>query len=163
MATAQTVFVSHKKEDAGAAQRVANRLQHNGLGVYLDLVDTSLAGDGPALGEYIRRKLGECTQLMAVVSAATQQSWWVPWEIGVATEKSQLITAFLTQDVTTPGYLQKWPYLRTESDIDLYARFSVLAHAEIMAKARPGAPILESYRAAAATDFHRTLKRALGQ
>lgn len=163
MATGPTVFVSHKNEDAAVARRVSDRLKLRGLATYLDTIDPVLGKDGPELGDYLRAKLGECSQLLAVVSPATQGSWWVPWEIGVATEKSYFIATFLTQPVTTPTYLQKWPYLRTDQDLDVYADVSKRAHQEIVAKSQATGRILESMRASAATDFHRVLKKALGQ
>lgn len=155
--------MSHRRDDAAVAKSVADRLKLRGLGVYLDVVDPILVKDGPDLGEYLRARLGECSQLLAVVSAATQGSWWVPWEIGVATEKTYRIATFMTQDVSTPGYLQKWPYLRTAEDLDVYAELSKRSEAEILAKAQVPGRVLESLRASAVSDFHRTLKRALRQ
>lgn len=163
MATTITVFVSHKQEDARLALGIGERLKVNGLGYYLDVVDQQLTKDGPDLGDYLRRKLGECDQLLAVVSGATKFSWWVPWEIGVATEKNYRIATFLKEDIDTPGYLQKWPYLRNAQHIDEYARLSKVVQAEVLAKAQIPGRILESERSAGARDFHRLLKRSLGQ
>ncbi|MGY4350263.1 hypothetical protein ACVWXM_006756 [Bradyrhizobium sp. GM7.3] len=69
-------FISHKKEDAEQAA-----FKGNGLFVYLDVIDIQLGKTGPDLADYIRGQLDQCTQLLAVISARTQASWWVPWEI----------------------------------------------------------------------------------
>lgn len=159
---ALTVFVSHKSEDAYPAKHVAQQLASHGIGSYLDVADETLVGDGPELGDYLRRRLAECQQLLAVVSAVTQHSWWVPWEIGVATERNYRIATFLTQDVRTPSYLQKWPYLRNDRDIALYAQTCKEFEADLVAKSQTGR-ILESLRASTARDFHKVLKRRLGQ
>jgi hypothetical protein len=83
------VFVSHQKADSEIALAVAARLRvHHQIDSYLDVIDTNLALSGESLGEYLRAEMGKCTQLIAVVSASTKISWWVPWEIGIATEKN---------------------------------------------------------------------------
>lgn len=49
-------------------------------------------------------------------------SWWVPWEIGIATEKDHPIATFAKDDTTLPEYLRKWPYLKNQNDLDVYAK-----------------------------------------
>lgn len=115
------VFVSHKKEDAEQAASVAAHLSARGLGVYLDVIDAQLTKSGPDLADYIRAQLDQCTQLLAVISARTQASWWVPWEIGVATEKGRFLASFVSGTASVPEFLLKWPYLRTSADLDKYA------------------------------------------
>jgi hypothetical protein len=157
------VFVSHKREDAQIAGQVAARLQFNGLDTYLDVIDDALAKDGPELADHIRARMSSCTQLLAVVTRATQQSWWVPWEIGVATEKGHFLASFVAQQIDLPSYLVKWPYLRTITDVDLYAQESKRAESRL-AKSLHTRDFAEgTTRAAAARDFHRVLKSALRQ
>lgn len=161
MAEEVVVFISHRGEDGAVAKSIANHLASKGLGVYLDVIDLALVKDGPELGDYLKARLGECSQLLAVISAATKGSWWVPWEIGVATERNYRIATFLTEGVPTPGYLQKWPYLRTRQDLDKYVVES--KHAQVQVLAKSGGVITKRTRAEVARDFHRSLKRALGQ
>src|SRR6266851_8187582 len=116
------VFISHKKEDAEQAAAVAAHLTAGGLSVYLDVIDGQLGKSGPDLADYIRAQLDNCTQLLAVISAQTQASWWVPWEIGVATEKERFLASFVSGNATVPEYLAKWPYLRTRADLDKYVQ-----------------------------------------
>jgi hypothetical protein len=103
------VFISHKKEDAEQAAAVAAHLTADGLSVYLDVIDGQLGKSGPDLADYIRAQLDNCTQLLAVISSQTQASWWVPWEIGVATEKERFLASFVSGNATVPEYLAKWP------------------------------------------------------
>ena len=37
--------------------------------------------------DHIRENLNTCTDIIVVMSEATKESWWVPFEIGMATEK----------------------------------------------------------------------------
>lgn len=87
------VFVSHKSEDSRAATAVAARLKANEVEVYLDSFDPD-AKDGPDLADYLRDKMRLCHGLMAVVSEKTIQSWWVPWEIGMATERDMPLATY---------------------------------------------------------------------
>lgn len=159
------VFVSHKKEDSDSATLVAARLRSNGLEVYLDVIDNALKKDGEDLADYIRTQMSDCNQLMAVVSYSTKGSWWVPWEIGVATEKSFLISTYAVDNTTLPDYLEKWPYLKSMSDIDTYAKHVKSAKSEAESKrVRKGyIDLTQSEQAVVAKSFHKGLKQALGQ
>jgi len=63
------VFISHQKNDAPLAERVAMRIRMNGIDTYLDTVDDALLKDGPDLADHLLRKMSECQQLIAVVAA----------------------------------------------------------------------------------------------
>jgi hypothetical protein len=115
-----TVFISHKQEDAAPARAVSQRLIANGIATYLDLFDPD-AKDGPELADYLREKLGLCQGLMAVVTNQTITSWWVPWEIGVASERDMPMATFSYDRANVPSYLRKWPYLTQLDQIDAYA------------------------------------------
>jgi len=154
------VFVSHKAEDFGIASLISARLKQSGSDVYLDVIDpdTSTAND---LTEHIRGRLGECSDLMAVISHRTQASWWVPWEIGVATEKDYPLATFAADNCIVPEYLKRWPYLRTMTEVDLY----------VQVRKQANQTINERYSYKSASDrkpffvkqFHASLKQVLGQ
>ena len=156
------VFLSHKNEDSEIASRIAHRLRtHHHVNCYLDVFDPHASKTGDDLGDYLRRVLQECTELMAVVSQTTKESWWVPWEIGVAQEKERPITTFAGGQCVLPTYLKKWPYLKTVSELDVYIR---------VAKETRRVVDRDRYSKTAATlqasytrNFHHNLKRALGQ
>ena len=155
------VFISHKNEDAVLAGQIAKYLGGNGLDVYLDVIDAQLSKSGPDLADYIRAQLAKCTQLLAVISPNTQTSWWVPWEIGVATEKERFLASYISGGAAVPEFLQKWPYLRSESDLATYVKES--KQTEFLVEDR----VQKGHRATARADgfreFHRVLKAALRQ
>lgn len=103
----------------------------------------------------------KCTQLLAVISAQTQASWWVPWEIGVATEKERFLASFVSGNATVPEFLQKWPYLRTRADLDAYVRESKRAELLVENRVQKGDRL--TARAQGFRSFHTSLKASLGQ
>jgi len=154
------VFVSHKQEDNVAATRVAGRLRANQVDVYLDVVDTSKSR-GEDLAEYLRKQLAQCTHLVAVVSEATKASWWVPWEIGVATERRCPLATFAAGRCELPEYLRKWPYLVSDADIDTFVRVSLATDRLVEHEVR--GKLADSARAIYADRFFRDIRTALGQ
>lgn len=122
------VFISHQQADALMAAQVARRLLTvHGIASYLDVIDPYVNGSAESLAEHIRSEMGKCTQLLAVVSSATLASQWVPWEVGVATEKNFPLATYTGTYAPPPEFLRKWPYLKNDSDLDAYARASLSA------------------------------------
>lgn len=157
------VFVSHKNSDSSLAQQVARRVRANGLDTYLDAVDDALLKDGPDLADYLLQRISECQQLIAVVSSATKDSWWVPWEIGVGSERNFRMATYSEQYVSLPSYLEKWPALHTDRHIDQYCEYSKLADRQVDRRLREAFTESSRIRVAKseAFDFHKTLKAAL--
>lgn len=119
------VFISHQKADSQIALGISRRLTTiHSIESYLDVIDPNVGSDGDDLADHVRAELGKCTQLLAVVSEATRTSWWVPWEIGIAAEKDFPLATFAGGSTPLPDYLKKWPYLRTDADLDRYAEAS---------------------------------------
>jgi hypothetical protein len=156
------VFLSHQSTDSVTAARIAQRLRINhSIDSYLDVIDPFIGHRGEDLAAHIRTEMSKCTQLLAVVSEATKNSQWVPWEIGVATEKSYPLATFLAGNATAPEFLRKWPYLRSDLDVDRYAQASKSAQNVLI---RKRATLNESgARAQATPDFFKTLRSSLGQ
>lgn len=155
------VFLSHKREDSLIAAGIASTLEAGGLSVYLDVIDNNINKDGPDLADYLRTQMETCSQLLAVISPVTTTSWWVPWEIGVATEKERFLASFVANNATVPDYLRKWPYLRTQSDLQLYIQQSKAATRLVEERSSRG--FSTTARAAGFRDFHRSLKASLSQ
>ncbi|WP_435012484.1 toll/interleukin-1 receptor domain-containing protein [Xanthomonas arboricola] len=129
------IFISHQRADSTCAVRISKRLSEvHGISSYLDVIDPSTPKSAEELAEHVQRELGKCSQLLTVVSAATQSSWWVPWEIGIATEKNFPLSTYSEGQTPLPEYLKKWPYLRSESDIDKYAEASKYADTNLLNK-----------------------------
>ena len=144
------------------ALRLAIRLQAtHGITSYLDVIDSTLDLSSDNLTDHVRTELGKCTQLLAVVSEATHASWWVPWEIGIASEKNFPLATYDGGKTSIPDYLRKWPYLRSTVDLDHYAAASKIAASEFQKKR---AYIVESMaRESSVKDFYRILRGSLGQ
>lgn len=160
---ASKVFISHKNTDALLAERVARRVRENGLETYLDTIDDALMKDGPELADVLLARMAQCQQLIAVVSSETKTSWWVPWEIGVGSEKGFRMASYSDSYVSLPTYLKKWPALHTERDVDLYCQYSKQTDAVINRRMRDA--LTEDrrmqVRKSEALDFHKQLRAAL--
>lgn len=155
------VFISHQQADSAVAGLIATRLRlMHEIDSYLDLIDTNIAKTGDQLGDYLRDQMGKCDQLMAVVSSSTKESWWVPWEIGIATEKDYPLATFAGDSTRLPEYLRKWPYLTSMNHVDEYARVSKRARDARLRKSY----LSESQAKKVSTsEFFRDLRAALGQ
>lgn len=155
------VFISHKQEDARKAKEIADHLwlRHN-IDSYLDVLDPVIGKNGEELARYVRDKMGACTQLLAVITPITSESWWVPWEIGVASEK-ELPLATYTGARQLPDYMMKWPVLRNDQHLDAYANASKVADQERVLLERTVTASTARHRTT--QDFYRTLRKSLGQ
>ena len=155
------VFLSHKKEDRIKTLQIASYLGSKKVLCYVDIFDPELQTTDDITKKLIE-KIGQCTHLMAVVSEHTQISWWVPFEIGVGTEKDRRITSYQLEEVEFPYFLKKWPILKTQADLDKFISFY---------KQDDLVPINESYsvesydslipKSVSAEEFHRNLKAEL--
>lgn len=67
----------------------------------------------------ITRRIAESTHLIAVVSGKTAQSWWVPFEIGEATNSNRRVCSYKTSVSELPEYLDKWPQMTKPIDQSL--------------------------------------------
>lgn len=114
------IFISHKKEDELMALTVKSTLTNAKVDAYLDVLDNTVLDDGEKLTEHIREKLHECTDVIVILSGNTKRSWWVPFEIGMATEKDMPIANYLTSYEQLPEYLEYWPRLTDQQDVLKY-------------------------------------------
>lgn len=157
------IFLSHQKSDSIVATEVKNhlKLRHN-IDCYLDLIDPKIK-DGDDLATHVKYELGRCTQLLAIVSDATKLSWWVPWEIGVATEKDYPLATF-GRNVALPDYLMKWPYLKNLTDLDVYAEVSKETDRRVTTAALDSISSGSlTFRRNATKHFYKALRTRLGQ
>ncbi|SDA39673.1 toll/interleukin-1 receptor domain-containing protein [Sinorhizobium sp. NFACC03] len=154
------VFISHQHADSSLAKQIADRLRsYHSIDSYLDVIDPNLTR-GEDLARHIQQEMGKCNQLLAVISEKTRESWWVPWEIGVATEKDFPLATYAGGSTMPPEFLRKWPYLRSEYDLDLYARASKAAETSYNYKRGFGH---QDARPSSTREFYDTLRKSLGQ
>lgn len=127
------IFISHTTRDDTLARKVYQRLNHiHNITCYIDDMDNELAKNrGTAsLAPLLVERLRKCDTLLAVVTENTKGSWWVPFEIGTAREMPRVISSVTSlpdrsnysSQESMPEYLLEWPRLRTENDIDVFAR-----------------------------------------
>lgn len=155
------VFVSHQKADTDKASEIARRLKvRHQIDSYLDVIDPRLSYNGEDLARYIRTEMGKCTQLLAVVSTATKASQWVPWEIGVATEKNFPLATFADTFSKVPEFIANWPVLNSMDAVDAYAQVSKNTERDYIVKRRSGTYITEASAQRSSTEKFFTDLRA---
>jgi hypothetical protein len=156
------VFLSHQRADSVKAAEISTRLSSkHGIQSYLDVIDPYLGKPGEDLARHIRAEMSKCTQLLAVVSYNTKESQWVPWEIGVATEKDFPLATFANYTSAVPEFLRAWPYLRTLEDVDKYAEASKRGDYVVITKR---STLNEGLAKRAGSEtFFSDLRRSLGQ
>lgn len=98
------VFISHKSVDKPAALEIASYLRARGVQSYVDVLDPQLQSTDDITSVIVTR-VRQCTHLMAVTSANTISSWWVPFEIGVATDQDRRISTYTLEATNLPDYL----------------------------------------------------------
>lgn len=149
------VFLSHKREDKNSTLNIANYLRSKGITCYVDILDPDLQSTDDITSK-LQERIGQCSHLMAVVTNYTEKSWWVPFEIGVGTEKDRRIASYQLNQVALPDFLTKWPVLKSEGDLDT---FVMLYKKDLTVSS------MESYEYArtirSADQFHRELKARL--
>lgn len=114
------IFISHKQEDALAANQIASELRAIHVDYYLDLLDSSVTQSGRELTNHIRNNLNNCTDIIVVMSEITRYSQWVPFEVGMAAQIDMPTATFLKDYVSLPDFLQYWPRLKKPADIQKY-------------------------------------------
>lgn len=114
------VFISHKQEDSAIALEVLSTLKANGVNAYLDLLEGDLSLNGKLLTEHIKNKLNDCTDLLVVISEKTKYSQWVPFEVGMASQRDFPIVNFLKRGTDLPEFLEYWPRLKDSNDLIKY-------------------------------------------
>lgn len=113
------VFISYRHSDRPLAIAINTRLKQANIKTYLDVLDPESQTTDDITG-VITRNITECTHLLAVVSERTAHSWWVPFEIGEATISNRRICSFKTGPAELPLYLEKWPKLSTDKDMEFF-------------------------------------------
>ncbi len=116
------VFISHKQEDEIPAKYICQELSKLDVEAYLDLLEGDLLLNGEELTNHIKNRLNSCTDILVVMSEKTKESWWVPFEIGMASQKDFPIVSYLIDNAELPDYLEYWPTLRKTSDLYKYIK-----------------------------------------
>lgn len=154
------VFLSHRKADKASALKIYAYLESNKIKCYIDEFDEALQRS-KNITDVIMSRISGCSHLMAIMSYNTSGSWWVPFEVGVASEADRRICSYKIDSVSLPEYLDIWPIMTTPEHLAEFVKLYNNDSSVLLEKS-------ESFRAAYASvkssgDFHRMLKSATGQ
>lgn len=119
------VFLSHRTKDDDLADIVAKCIQREGLTVFLDSEHLNPGQDGPEMGDAIGSCVGRSFALMALLTHNTKESWWVPFEIGIATTMEKYLSTYtkFMHEADNPSYLEKWPQVSSHSQLHDWCNF----------------------------------------
>jgi hypothetical protein len=152
------VFISHRNADDLIARHVYLFLLERGITCYIDDLDKD-AKTTDDITALLLSRLSYTSHLIAVVTQNTAGSWWVPFEIGVATESAKRIASYTRYRSLLPEYLLKWPAMQSDPDLDAFAA-EYRRDRSIVEKRASGSV---TARRADADTFHRSLKASIGQ
>lgn len=123
------VFISHKKEDENAAKYIGDYImEHADVDIYLDLYDAELkeavsVDNDKKIVESIKRGVSTSTHVLCIISDKTHLSWWVPYEIGVASvsdTKKHIASLKLNNISDLPSFLKTEEVLISATDFIRY-------------------------------------------
>lgn len=135
------------------------------MDAYLDVLDNNLFLKGEDLTRHIKNSLTNCTDILVILTVNTQESWWVPFEIGMAAQLDfpivNYIPNFLSErKVELPDYLNYWPKLTKSDDLRKYISAKNIANQQIIIEKSLGKHVFAS--AHSSTDrFYKELKNLL--
>ncbi|EOF5041501.1 toll/interleukin-1 receptor domain-containing protein [Providencia rettgeri] len=114
-----SVFISYRHTDISIALKIDQKLKNAGIVTYLDKLDVE-SQTTDDITSVITKKISQSSHLIAIVSAQTASSWWVPFEIGEATILERRIASYQTGYNKLPEYLDKWPKMETMQHLELF-------------------------------------------
>ncbi len=114
------VFISYSSVDEKKARQLAKGLDDIGVEYFFDRKDIEM---GDSINESVAGGISECSALVVIVSPASLQSQWVPFEIGHATGRGKKVLPYLTHpSLQLPGYLQNLHFKTRLSDVKKYLK-----------------------------------------
>ena len=90
-----------------------------GLTAWVDVVDMAGVEDDTRMVRRIEDAISRASSLIAVVTEATNESWWVPFEIGLAYGMEKQLASYCEDAclIDLPSYLWSWPVIKNHSDL----------------------------------------------
>ena len=106
--TNKTVFLSHSSKDKEYLPAVISILQNHGGKVYVDSQDDRLPNNpNRETADILRDTVKTCRRFVLFVTTNSNDSKWIPWELGLADgEKGSYSVALFPSSVTS--YDQRW-------------------------------------------------------
>ena len=106
------VFVSYQYNDQATALTLAKELSKS-WDVYIDVHDDTLFPGDSNVDKILVEAISNAATMLIVVSDDTQESWGVPWEIGVSTPSGKPRALYKpTAKQPLPDYLEKLERLK---------------------------------------------------
>ena len=119
------VFLSYQHSDQAIALQLARDLDQKGKHVFIDVHDGTLSPGQSDLDDALVAAINRSDTLIVIVSDKTQDSWWVPWEIGVSTPSRKPKAMYRPQtNQPLPAYLEKLKRLQTPAEANLWISLS---------------------------------------
>ena len=119
--SAKRIFVSHYHEDRTLSKCIASWIRDFGMTAFLDIDDPDIPRkDDVEMADYIKSVINESHGLVVVTSNKTVNSWWVPYEIGVADQKDLVLATYIGDKINLPSYLRKWPMLSNKDNLECW-------------------------------------------
>jgi hypothetical protein len=112
-----TAFLCHSHKDSNLALGLQQKLQEQGLNLYIDWQDESMPEQpNRETADRLRRRIVDCTWFLFLATANSMASRWCPWEIGYADGKKtagKIVLVPTYDGITTHGneYLQLYPQI----------------------------------------------------
>lgn len=123
------VFISHQKSDSEEGKKIAEYIKDAGIDVYFDEYDETLSdlvrrGDSAGVTKRITNGINYSTHMICLISPNTRYSYWVPFEIGFAYDKTDLASLTLKgiSDSDLPDYLKIKPIVRGTKSLNEYLK-----------------------------------------
>lgn len=105
------IFLSHKSEDKAAVKDIAKYISDADIDYYLDVEDPELQkavadDDHQKITEFIELGINNSSHVLTLISEATKESWWVPFEIGFGKKGEKNLALLPLKDVSyVPSFL----------------------------------------------------------
>ena len=119
------VFLSYRHTDKATAWGLAQYLDLQGIRVFIDVHDYTLAPGQGDLDGALMTAIDNSNTMIIVVSDKTQVSWWVPWEVGVSTPYGIPKALYKPKaHRPLPDYIEKLRRLRNLEEADSWVAAS---------------------------------------
>ena len=117
-------FISHISIDKDFARSVADFLMnHVGVDIYFDEDDEEIQhavinNDYDRITNFIESGISRSTHIICLVTPNTQNSWWIPYEIGYAKKSDKDIISIIHKDVfNIPAFLDITTKIKSSSEL----------------------------------------------
>lgn len=114
------VFISHQQRDSILAKKIYGELKDKNVEAYLDVLDNLHENDSEYLTNHLKKIMSSSSDILVIMTKNTKDSWWVPFEIGMAAEKDLRTVTYLHSLIDLPEYLDYWPRLSSIDDLNEY-------------------------------------------